>query len=228
MPTFDILRETSPQKSFRVDAVRSMFDLADAVVRERFAGNLDIENRDWNVGVIYGASGSGKSTVARELFPDAYIAGFDYSAPSIMDDMPKDCDIKSIVKIFNSVGFSSPPSWLKPYSVLSNGEKMRVDLARSILENRDLICFDEFTSVINREVAKIGSFAIQKAIRKMGRRFVAVSCHDDILDWLEPDWEYRMDDGCFFLSGKGDGPKSRSRFTESITSTGKFLGDITI
>lgn len=228
MPTFDILRETSPQKSFRVDAVRSMFDLPDAVVRERFAGNIDIENRDWNIGAIYGASGSGKSTVARELFPNAYIAGFDYSAPSIMDDMPKSCDIKTIVKIFNSVGFSSPPSWLKPYSVLSNGEKMRVDLARSILENRDLVVFDEFTSVINREVAKIGSFAIQKAIRKMGRRFVAVSCHDDILDWLEPDWEYRMDDGCFFLSGKDGGQKSRSRFTESITNTGKFLGDITI
>ena len=228
MPTFDILRETSPPKSFRVDAIRSIFDLSDVVVRERFIGNLDIENKDWSVGVIYGASGSGKSTLAKELFPDAYVSGFEYSAPSIIDDMPEDCDIKTIIKVFNSVGFSSPPSWLKPYFVLSNGEKMRVDLARSVLENRDLVCFDEFTSVINREVAKIGSFAIQKAIRKMGRRFIAVSCHDDILDWLEPDWEYRMDNGCFFLGEKDGGRKSRSKLTDAITNSGEFLGDIII
>lgn len=70
---------------------------------------------------------------------------------------------------------------------------MRVDLARSILEERDLIVFDEYTSVINREVAKSGSFAIQKAIRKLGKKFIAVSCHSDIIDWLDPDWTFYTD-----------------------------------
>ena len=38
--------------------------------------------------------------------------------------------IKEITGLFTAVGFSSPPSWVKPYHVLSNGEQFRCDLAR--------------------------------------------------------------------------------------------------
>jgi len=92
--------------------------------------------------------------------------------------------------MFTAVGFSSPPSWLKPYAVLSNGEKMRVDLARALLENRDVIVFDEYTSVVDRDVAKVCSLAVNKAIRNQKKKFIAVSCHDDIIEWLQPDWVY--------------------------------------
>jgi len=85
--------------------------------------------------------------------------------------MPKNKSVEDITSAFNSVGFSSPPSWLKPYSVLSNGQKMRVDLARAILEDNQLFVFDEFTSVVDRNVAQIGSFAMQKAIRKTNKKF---------------------------------------------------------
>ena len=47
--------------------------------------------------------------------------------------MPENIETKDIEKMFYSVGFGSVPSWLKPYNVLSNGEKMRVDLARALL-----------------------------------------------------------------------------------------------
>jgi GNAT superfamily N-acetyltransferase len=107
--------------------------------------------------------------------------------------MPKECSIEQITNAFNSVGFSSPPSWLKPYSVLSNGQKMRVDLARAILEPNKFFVFDEFTSVVDRNVAQIGSFAMQKAIRKTDKQFIAVSCHFDVQDWLLPDWVFNTD-----------------------------------
>jgi GNAT superfamily N-acetyltransferase len=50
--------------------------------------------------------------------------------------------------------------------------------------------FDEYTSVVDRNVAKIASTALAKGIKtgKIPCRFVAVTCHYDILDWLEPDW----------------------------------------
>ena len=52
---------------------------------------------------------------------------------------------------------------------------------------------DEFTSVVDRTVAKVGSAAIAKAVRgRPGRKFVAISCHNDIRDWLEPDWVVDM------------------------------------
>ena len=113
--------------------------------------------------------------------------------------MPSGKSIKDIERTFTSVGFSSPPSWLKPYEVLSNGEKMRVDLARCILEDRDLVVFDEFTSVVNREVAKTASFAISKAVKQSGKQFIAVSCHKDIIEWLEPDWIFDTDVQDFFI-----------------------------
>ena len=50
---------------------------------------------------------------------------------------------------------------------------------------------DEFTSVVDRTVAQIGSAAIAKTVRRRKQRFIAVSCHYDIVDWLEPDWVYQ-------------------------------------
>jgi hypothetical protein len=57
-----------------------------------------------------------------------------------------------------------------------------------------LIVFDEFTSVVDRTVARIGSAALSKAIRSgaIAKRFVAVTCHYDVIRWLQPDWVLDM------------------------------------
>lgn len=192
MPTFNIVKEVQPKKTFRVASIMGKFDLENNQIKEHFEGNIDIKD-NWKIGLIVGKSGSGKTTIAKQLFPDSYITNFEYNAETILDDMPKECSVEEITKAFNSVGFSSPPSWLKPYSVLSNGEKMRVDLARAILEENKLFVFDEFTSVVDRNVAQIGSFAMQKAIRKSNKQFIAVTCHYDVEDWLLPDWIFNTD-----------------------------------
>ena len=61
---------------------------------------------------------------------------------------------------------------------------------------RPLVVFDEFTSVVDRNVAQIGSAAVAKAIRggAIRCRFVAVTCHYDVAEWLEPDWVVDMAD----------------------------------
>lgn len=139
--------------------------------------------------MIFGGSGTGKTTIAKELFGDQLITGFEYTAKSVVDDMPKQCGMDEIEKMFYSVGFGSVPCWLKPYSVLSNGEKMRVDLARALLE-KDFVVYDEFTSVVDRQVAQTASLAISKAVRRTGKKFIAVTCHKDVIEWLEPDWVF--------------------------------------
>lgn len=60
-----------------------------------------------------------------------------------------------------------------------------------------LVVFDEFSSVVDRTVAKIASAATSKAIRfrpalGIARRLVAVTCHHDVVDWLEPNWVLDM------------------------------------
>ena len=192
MPNFDIVKKNKTDLTFRVSSVIGKFDLQSNESTEHFKGKIDLSN-DWKIGLIVGKSGSGKTTIAKQLFEDFYITKFEYTNKSILDDMPNWCSVSDITNAFNSVGFSSPPSWLKPYSVLSNGEKMRCDLARTILEKNEMIVFDEFTSVLDRNVAKIGSFAIQKAIRKSDKKFIAVGCHYDVEDWLMPDWVFNTD-----------------------------------
>lgn len=199
MPSFDIIKQSDPEITYRVSSVMNAFDLKTSKIKEHFSGDIDLEGKDWNVGLIVGSSGTGKTTIAKEVFPDSYIFEQSYKEKSVIDDMPEEKGIKEITKAFTSVGFASPPSWLKPYSVLSNGEKMRCDLAKSILEEGELIVFDEFTSVVNREVAKTGSLAIQKAVRRSGKKFIAVSCHSDIIEWLMPDWIYNTDEKRFFF-----------------------------
>jgi GNAT superfamily N-acetyltransferase len=48
---------------------------------------------------------------------------------------------------------------------------------------------DEFTGSLDRTVAKTTSAALSRLVRTLDSfRFVAVTCHHDILRWLAPDW----------------------------------------
>lgn len=234
MPCFDIVRKSDFDKTFRVNAVINAFDLQVDKIRETFKGCIDIDGREWNVGLIVGASGTGKTTIARELWPDK-LKRYTYTAKSVIDDMPRGYSNDEVIRAFGSVGFNSVPSWLKPYHVLSQGEQMRVDLARSLLDEDELVVFDEFTSVVDRQVARVGCHAVQKAVRRSGKRFVAVSCHRDIIEWLSPDWIYDTDSGEFFFSTRGKGRRgheSRSLFTnlemKLKQGSGSYLGSTTI
>jgi ABC-type lipoprotein export system ATPase subunit len=192
MQAFDIIKETKiEKKSYRVAKLYDQFDLNEDVITERFSGKIELPE-SWNIGIIVGKSGTGKTTIAKELFGDGFVSSR-YINKSVIDDFPQSVSEEVLFKTLSSVGFSSPPSWLKPYEVLSNGEKMRVDLAMALLNNKEYIVFDEYTSVVDREVAQIGSLAVQRAIKKENKKFIAVSCHFDIIKWLEPDWVFNTD-----------------------------------
>lgn len=181
--------------SFRVSQIAGMFDLALAETsQETFSVEVPSPDEDWQIGLIVGPSGSGKSTIARQAFgSDVHQAGEWDAARAVIDGFGE-LPVKHVTQTLTAVGFSSPPAWVKPYAVLSNGEKFRCDLARALLAGRELVVFDEFTSVVDRTVARVGSAAVARAIRsgKIARKFVAVSCHYDIAQWLEPDWVVDM------------------------------------
>jgi ABC-type ATPase with predicted acetyltransferase domain len=232
VPSFDIIKETILQETFRISNILNTFDIQEKKIVEHFTGDIDIENKNWNIGLIVGGSGTGKTTIAKELFGKHFLE-LKYIKNSVIDDMPKNKNIKEITQTFTSVGFASPPSWLKPYSVLSNGEKMRVDLANNILQEKEIFVFDEFTSVVNREVAKTGSYAISKAIKKMNKKFIAISCHKDIIEWLEPDWIYNTDEKMFFfakdsIKDQKSSWKYMKQYLETNKKYGKILASITI
>jgi ABC-type dipeptide/oligopeptide/nickel transport system ATPase subunit len=226
MQSFDIVKENEIEETFRVSKIKSDFDLKNEHCKLELKGSINIPD-SWNIGVITGGSGTGKSTIAKELFKEKVIIGFEYTHKSVIDDMPK-VDINEIEKMFYSVGLGSVPSWLKPYKVLSTGEKMRVDLARALLEN-DFVVYDEFTSTIDRQVAKVLCIALNKTLKQHypNKKLIAVSCHKDFIEWLQPDWYFDTDTGKTVFQLAHD-PK-RLLKSESVTSeSGQSLGNITI
>ena len=200
-----IVVETSIAATPRVQQVRGTFDLPEtAVSRVEWHVRLPLEDWAWNIGLIVGPSGCGKTTIARRMFP----GGVDperetvrerLQRGSVVDAFPDDMPIKDIVALLSAVGFSSPPAWLRPFGVLSTGQQFRVTLALVLAtaEPGRPIVFDEYTSVVDRTVAQIGSAALARTVRQRQHQFVAVTCHEDVEAWLQPDWIYRPAENLF-------------------------------
>lgn len=190
MPAVDIVVQSKASKSVRARQVMSAFDVpATDKTSRSWRFDAPIDKREWSIGLIVGPSGAGKSTIARAMFGDLVDVPLTWGADSIIDDFSQDYNVEQVTQACSAVGFNTIPAWLRPFDVLSNGEQFRASLARRLLEGGDTVVVDEFTSVVDRQVAKIGSHAVQKHIRRqLGRRFVAVTCHYDVIDWLQPDW----------------------------------------
>lgn len=189
MPAIDVVKQTEISRSIRCQQLEAMFDVPPQDRSElRWAGDVDIDQGPWNVGLIVGPSGCGKTTVAEHLFAGSGRYEPQWSAPAVIDDFAERFSVEEIAEVCAAVGFNTVPAWFRPYSVLSTGEQFRVSIARRLMEMPDPIVVDEFTSVVDRQVAKIGAHAVQKYVRKHNRRFVAVTCHYDVSEWLMPDW----------------------------------------
>ena len=93
--------------------------------------------------------------------------------------------------------------------------------------DKTLIVFDEFTSVVDREIAKVSAFAISKAVRRSKKQFIAVTCHYDVVDWLEPDWVF-CTDTMEFSRKKELGRPLTSKFIGVALPCGKCFGNIII
>ena len=164
----------------------------------RFSGTvkeiiqLPIFPTEFQMGLIVGSSGSGKSTILNRKFGNPEQLEWD-NHKSIASHFGS---YEEATEKFGAVGLNSIPTWLKPYNVLSNGEKFRADMARRLKDNAVI---DEFTSVVNREVAVSCSCSISKYIKSKGlKNIVFCSCHDDIIDYLQPDWIYNTDTHEFY------------------------------
>ena len=155
--------------------------------------NLDCElpNPDgsWGIGLIVGPSGSGKTSLLKTYGNPAEVSW----------DSTKAIASQVCSEKLQCVGLNSVPSWCRPYHALSNGEAFRAHLAR-VIESGAVL--DEFTSVVDRQVAQAVANSVSKYIKKNGlANVVFASCHYDIIDWLQPDWVFDTSNGT--LSRRG-------------------------
>lgn len=147
---------------------------------------------EWGIGVIVGASGTGKSTLLRNFGnPGEHEWAANKSVASHFGNADD-----AIAKL-SAAGLSSVPEWVKPYHALSNGQQFRADLARSL---HDGALIDEYTSVVDRNVAQAASRGFSRYARSNGLKNIVLStCHRDVVPWLEPDWVMDTDSGLCYI-----------------------------
>ena len=86
----------------------------------------ECKNFEWNIGVIYGGSGTGKTTLLKE-FGELQKEKFNEEKPLISNfDF---LEPKEATFLLSAMGLASVPTWLRPFSTLSNGEQYRAELA---------------------------------------------------------------------------------------------------
>lgn len=219
-------------ESYRAQRVKSLFN-AESGANWTQEFNIEIDDLDWGIGLIVGTSGSGKTSLGRQFFGtdklhDLY-KDWDNSKP-IIDCILPNGDFNQTTAALSSVGLGDVPSWLRPFNALSNGQQFRAGLARLVSEAPDESVIDEFTSVIDRQIAKIGALAFAKNWRKnKGKKVVLLSCHYDIIEWLQPDWVYDVNTKVLKkkLPSPTD-PASSLMFGRSTEVTGNILKSIII
>lgn len=202
MQNYLVELHSTPSQSFRaVKAANSLdIDVEKKLTHKLEIKNVDIQN--FNVGLILGASGSGKTSVAKHIFGELDHLEINESKP-VIDLFPIEMSYEECSELLLGVGLSSVPCWIKPFSHLSNGQQMRAITALKLAQNKLIVIIDEFTSVVDRVVAKAMSLSISKHIRKTNKKIVLISCHYDITEWLDPNWVIDCNEQQFYKIDRG-------------------------
>lgn len=155
--------------------------------------DMEEMNKDnWNILLICGKSGSGKSTILREIYGDVKPIKYDHDK-CVISQFPRLSE-EEACDLLSSMGLASVPTWLRKPQELSNGERARLDIAKAIYDaNGGIVVLDEYTSVVNRSAAKSMSFALQRYARQKGLKIIIASCHFDIIEWLQPDYVFNLE-----------------------------------
>lgn len=213
--------------TFRCQAAANSLDID---VKKKSVHKLNINNvnipKDWNVGIIYGNSGSGKTTMAKKIFGEnIFNVKLNENLP-IIEQLPKEFTYEECAAILNGIGLNSVPCWIRPVKTLSNGQKARAEAAY-LMCNSEMVIIDEWTSVVDRTVAKAMSLCVSKFAKKKNKKIILLSCHYDILEWLIPDWLIDCNKQEFILPKSNDFfLKKENNLNSTLKKSGENHGNI--
>lgn len=193
--------------SYRAERIKSLFNVetgADVQITAELPIEFEHwqENGNWQLGVVVGGSGTGKTSIGKKIWQGVGIYNPTWQADKpIIDQIAVNDSVDKATACLSAVGLGTVPAWLRPYQVLSNGEQFRANLAKALADEPNRLIIDEFSSVVDRQIACIGAGAFAKAWKRtQGKQAILLTCHYDVLDWLEPDWVYNTGTGEFYVN----------------------------
>jgi ABC-type Mn2+/Zn2+ transport system ATPase subunit len=189
MQNYVVKLESEVFKSFLCQKAANSLDIdSEKKAKHELSVQADLKT-PFNVGLIVGSSGSGKTTLAKQIFgKECFDIEIDKSLP-IIEQFPAKYSYDEISNFLCSMGLTSVPCWIRPFYTLSNGQKARAEAALSLARaDKNVTAIDEWTSVVDRTVAKVMSHCIAKNVRRNDLKIVLNSCHYDTIEWLNPDW----------------------------------------
>lgn len=190
--THDIA-DSAALETERAREVARIFGIHGSNTTRRLLENVKVPTT--GLTLITGSSGSGKSTLLRriiEMYPRA--STLESSLPS--DRAVVDCisgNTADAIHWLGKFGLGEARVLLTRPSVLSEGQRHRLLLARLLWERPPVLLVDEFLSVLDRVTAKAIAHGFQKVCREANLTAYVVSAHDDFVDELRPDSIVRLD-----------------------------------
>lgn len=153
---------------------------------------LPIEIDQGDVVYITGQSGSGKSTVLRELAAKMReealtvvdIDSVELQNKPLIDQIGK--DLNHALELLSLAGLNDAYLYVRRPAELSDGQRYRFRLAKLIESGAKVWIADEFLAVLDRDTAKVIAFSLQKVARRTGATLMVATTHHDMVDDLAP------------------------------------------
>ncbi len=97
-------------------------------------------------------------------------------------------DLKEAIEILSLCGLNDAFLFLRKYKELSEGQKYRYKLAK-LMDDKDgtVWIVDEFCATLDRVMARIIAYLIQKVARKCGKTVIVGTTHRDVVEDFQPD-----------------------------------------
>ncbi|MEM3011543.1 MAG: ATP-binding cassette domain-containing protein [Candidatus Bathyarchaeia archaeon] len=152
--------------------------------------NLQLRISPKDIVYITGESGSGKTVLLKKLekllSPNtANIKNMHAEQHKpIIDTVGK--NVEEALGLLSRVGLNDAFLFLRSYSQLSDGQKYRYKIAKLMETGKQYWIMDEFGSTLDRDMAKIVAFNVQKIARQTGKAVLAATTHTDLFEDLAP------------------------------------------